>query len=195
MADGGVCVSCQQPAKLLCPKCVQLKLPTETASFCCQECFKGAWATHKQLHKTVVVEDNSSTTPGFPEGWGYAVQRGRGRSREMPMWNWTGDLKPYPISPKRVVPPSIPRPDYADHPQGYPEGEMQSKQQNIVLQRSAKDIEGLRSACLLGRQALDAAARIIKPGVTTDEIDRVVHEVCCNPNPMQHSSSQESRIY
>ena len=28
----------------------------------------------------------------------------------------------------------------------------------------------------LGREILDAAARIIRPGVTTDEIDRVVHE-------------------
>ena len=29
----------------------------------------------------------------------------------------------------------------------------------------------------LAREVLDAAARAIKPGVTADEIDRVVHEV------------------
>lgn len=28
----------------------------------------------------------------------------------------------------------------------------------------------------IGREVLDAAARIIRPGVTTDEIDAVVHE-------------------
>ena len=34
----------------------------------------------------------------------------------------------------------------------------------------------MRAACNLGREILDAAHRIIRPGVTTDEIDRVVHE-------------------
>lgn len=28
----------------------------------------------------------------------------------------------------------------------------------------------------ISREVLDAAARVIRPGVTTDEIDRVVHE-------------------
>ena len=35
----------------------------------------------------------------------------------------------------------------------------------------------MRVACVLGREIVDAAHRIIRPGVTTDEIDRVVHEV------------------
>lgn len=30
----------------------------------------------------------------------------------------------------------------------------------------------------LGREVLDEAAKIVKIGVTTDEIDRVVHQVC-----------------
>ena len=50
----------------------------------------------------------------------------------------------------------------ADHREGYPIGEMESKQQNMTPVRTAKDIEGLRKACRLGREALDAAARIIK---------------------------------
>lgn len=29
-----------------------------------------------------------------------------------------------------------------------------------------------------GREVLDIAAANIKPGVTADEIDRIVHEVC-----------------
>lgn len=28
----------------------------------------------------------------------------------------------------------------------------------------------------IAREVLDAAARVVRPGVTTDEIDRVVHE-------------------
>jgi len=34
----------------------------------------------------------------------------------------------------------------------------------------------VREAAIVGREIVDAAHRIIRPGVTTDEIDRVVHE-------------------
>ncbi|KAJ0111907.1 hypothetical protein Patl1_00238 [Pistacia atlantica] len=34
----------------------------------------------------------------------------------------------------------------------------------------------LQSFCQIAREVLDAAAQVIRPGVTTDEIDRVVHE-------------------
>lgn len=40
--------------------------------------------------------------------------------------------------------------------------------------RTAKQIEGIRRACRLGREVLDKAHAAIRPGVTTDEIDRVV---------------------
>jgi methionyl aminopeptidase len=35
----------------------------------------------------------------------------------------------------------------------------------------------MRTVCKFGREVLDAAARAVKPGVSTDEIDRIVHEV------------------
>ena len=31
---------------------------------------------------------------------------------------------------------------------------------------------GLRHACAMGREVLDVASKALKPGVTTDEIDR-----------------------
>jgi methionyl aminopeptidase len=43
-----------------------------------------------------------------------------------------------------------------------------------VACRSAEEIAGIRAACRVGREVLDAAHAIVKPGVTTDEIDRVV---------------------
>ena len=43
-----------------------------------------------------------------------------------------------------------------------------------VLQRNEKQIEGIRRACRLGREILDTAHRIIRPGITTDEIDKAV---------------------
>jgi methionine aminopeptidase len=32
--------------------------------------------------------------------------------------------------------------------------------------------------CKIGREVLDIAGRAVKVGVTTDEIDRIVHEAC-----------------
>ena len=38
------------------------------------------------------------------------------------------------------------------------------------------DLERLRATCLVARKALDAGHAIVAPGVTTEEIDTVVHE-------------------
>lgn len=34
-----------------------------------------------------------------------------------------------------------------------------------------EEIEGIRAACRIGREVLDVAARMVRPGVTTDQID------------------------
>jgi len=39
-----------------------------------------------------------------------------------------------------------------------------------------ESIAGIRKACLIGRQALDVAHSKVKVGVTTEEIDKAVHE-------------------
>lgn len=36
----------------------------------------------------------------------------------------------------------------------------------------------MRKVCRLAREVLDIAAREIRPGVTTDYIDEVVHKAC-----------------
>ena len=36
----------------------------------------------------------------------------------------------------------------------------------------------MRKVCRYTREVLDIAAREIRPGVTTDHIDKVVHEAC-----------------
>jgi len=38
--------------------------------------------------------------------------------------------------------------------------------------------EGMRKVCRMGREVLDLAAAAAQPGVTTDHIDKVVHEAC-----------------
>lgn len=50
-----------------------------------------------------------------------------------------------------------------------------------------REIAGIREACRIGRLVLDAAHAAVRPGVTTDEIDRVVspHRLlqCLLPKP------------
>lgn len=38
--------------------------------------------------------------------------------------------------------------------------------------------EGMRKVCRLAREVLDIAAAAAKPGVTTDHIDKIVHDAC-----------------
>ncbi|KAG6517566.1 hypothetical protein ZIOFF_020962 [Zingiber officinale] len=60
--------------------------------------------------------------------------------------------------------------------QGIPKIEPSSDLQNIVEIKTPEQIERMRETCRIAREVLDAAARIIRPGITTDEIDDVVHQ-------------------
>ncbi|KAG6432352.1 hypothetical protein SASPL_103928 [Salvia splendens] len=129
------CARCGKPAHLQCPKCVQLKLPREDAAFC---------------------ERNL----GLPnDGWLYCLRKGQSQTPKLPHFDWTGPLRPYPISQKRFVPNHIDQPDWTID--GIPKIEPNSDLQHVVE---------------IAREVLDAAARIVRPGITTDEIDAVFHE-------------------
>ncbi|KAF8058467.1 MAP1A [Scenedesmus sp. PABB004] len=180
---GGVqCLRCQAPATLQCPKCVQLGLAK--APYCSQDCFKQAWAAHKAVHKAAAAS----------EAWLYCTRRGRGRSDVMPSFAWTGPLRPARIGPTRAVPPHIARPDYADD--GNPTSELESRQQRSVAIRTPEEVAGIRAACRAGREALDAAHAAVRPGVTTDELDRVVHEALVEagayPSPLNYFNFPKS---
>lgn len=40
----------------------------------------------------------------------------------------------------------------------------------------------MRKVCKMGREVLDIAAREVRPGVTTDYIDEIVHKACLERN-------------
>jgi methionyl aminopeptidase len=73
---------------------------------------------------------------------------------------------------------------------GYPISEVESKKAGKIAILSDNEIEKMRTVCKFGREVLDAAARAVKPGVSTDEIDRIVHEACiereCYPSPLNY---------
>jgi methionyl aminopeptidase len=77
-------------------------------------------------------------------------------------------IQPATVSPLREVPASIPRPPYVGRPapEPYTGNDVQS----------VETIERMRIAGRIAAQAMHAAAAIIRPGVTTDDLDRVVHE-------------------
>ncbi len=77
-------------------------------------------------------------------------------------------LKPGVQSARRSVPPTIARPEYVDRP------EPKRIPGNGV--RTPDVIEAMRVASRIAAQALEEGGKAVKPGNTTDDIDKVVHE-------------------
>ena len=98
-------------------------------------------------------------------------------SNPFPTFPFTGSLRPvYPLSPRRTVPDSIPHPDYAKD--GIPiAGRKFLGRHNITI-LDKKQQDAMRKVCRMAREVLDIAARAIRPGVTTDYIDEIVHQEC-----------------
>jgi methionyl aminopeptidase len=81
-------------------------------------------------------------------------------------------LKPGELSPRRLVPAHIPRPEYVDKP-------APTRNTDPWVQ-PPEIIEAMRVASRLAAQALQEGGKAIAPGVTTDHIDAVVHEFLCD---------------
>ncbi|MGA8112898.1 MAG: type I methionyl aminopeptidase [Actinocatenispora sp.] len=81
-------------------------------------------------------------------------------------------LTPGTVSSWRDVPTRIPRPEYVGKPAPTPFTGSEVKTPDVI--------ERMRVASRLAAQALQEGGRAVKPGVTTDEIDRVVHEFLCD---------------
>jgi len=58
------------------------------------------------------------------------------------------------------------------------------------------DLETMREACRLGREVLDVAGKALRPGITGDEIDRIVYQACVErklyPSPLNYSGFPKS---
>ena len=79
-----------------------------------------------------------------------------------------GILTPGRISAQRPVPASIPRPEYVGKaaPAPYTGGDVYD----------SATIELIRESGRIASRAIDAVEAALRPGVTTDELDRVAHE-------------------
>ena len=86
----------------------------------------------------------------------------------MPRDLTTGHLIPGQISPRLTVPQSIIRPEYVGKP-----APARFTGSNI---KNAVQIEKIRRAGSIAARAIELVGQNIKPGITTDELDRLAHE-------------------
>ena len=84
----------------------------------------------------------------------------------------TGDLTPGTVGPLRPVPGGIPRPEYV--------GRADAHEGHDSNMYSPEEIELVREAGRIAARALRLAGAAARPGVTTDELDRIAHEYMCD---------------
>ena len=89
-------------------------------------------------------------------------------------FSYTGPLRRWKISEIRKIPEHIQRPDYSES--SIPQSEILASRNNAIPVYNEEEIAGIREACRIGREALDVAHRTVGVGVTTDAIDKAVHE-------------------
>lgn len=158
--------------KLTCPECIKsaqshgLK-DNLNSKFCSKECFQLAWPVHKLCHPVNLYV-------GFP---------------------FTGTLRPFAQSPTRALPPHINLPEYALT--GVPVSEDTIRgSSHLSILSTPEDINAMRTVCKLAREVLDEAGRAVRPGITTDQIDALVHAACiargAYPSPLNYRGFPKS---
>lgn len=160
---------CEKVGTMSCPTCTKIGVPDMMSSFCAQSCFKAYWSQHKSLHKMFTTSAVETTTP-----WENS-------------YAFTGPLRPGKVTAQKTMPDSIMKPDYATSTVPISEEEADKR---IIPVYTAAQIVGIREACQAGRAVLDIAGNAIKVGMTTDELDVIVHEACiqlqCYPSPLNY---------
>lgn len=179
MCQSEFCPNGNPPSRLECPTCH--KVGIKGSFFCGQECFKAGWKAHKAIHALVTAK------LGNDKGDFY---------NPFPNYAFTGSVRPmYPLSDRRKVPDHIPRPDYAEDALGRSVSEAKHAGQPPRI-LSKEEQERMRTVCRLGREILDIAASHVRPEITTDEIDEIVHNATIErnayPSPLNYRNFPKS---
>eukprot|EP00796_Vickermania_ingenoplastis_P004089 gene4090-2937_t len=180
-------------AGMQCPTCKKLGLPP--SFFCGQPCFTKHWGDHKLKHTQ--TKDLPATIPTMTEA-------------DLKTFKFPGSLRPGKITPCRSVPAHIARPDYATRNDGVSASEESDRGRHKAVVFNLKslhedfrdpnvkqtDILKMKRVCALSREVLDIACAAVRPGITTDEIDRIVHEATIErnmyPSPLNYYSFPKS---
>ncbi|ANB11573.1 Map1p [Sugiyamaella lignohabitans] len=170
-------------ASLKCPTCLKAGVDSY---FCDQTCFKRNWGVHKAIHPKKAGDTGATGT---------AIGGTEDSYNPFPESVYTGKLRAcYPLSPRRPVKDSVVLPDYSGD--GQPRAE-QSVGRNTHIQINTPEMnEKMRKLGVLAREVLDIAAAAAVPGVTTDELDAIVHQACMDrdayPSPLNYYNFPKS---
>ncbi|KAK7054923.1 Methionine aminopeptidase 1 [Paramarasmius palmivorus] len=132
--------------------------------------------THKIIHEIAKQPQSTNNVAKNPDAY-----------NPFPNYTFTGPLRPmYPLSGKRAVPDHIPRPEYAGDGRvkaffRKPMSEVRAAGQPPRI-LTPEEQDKMRTVCKLAREVLDIAASHIRPGISTDEIDEIVHNACIERN-------------
>lgn len=154
------------------------RLPRAFVRYTVSECIPSRILSTKQAsHKLVHKTNGNPLRNMFPPKVVSEPDPASGHYNPFPTFPFTGSLRPvYPLSPRRAVPAHIKRPDYSED--GNPKSERKLVGRHNITILNAKEIEGMRKVCRMGREVLDLVAREVRPGVTTDYLDEIVHNAC-----------------
>lgn len=134
-------------------------------------CWCGSGKKYKKCHM-----DEDRTSASAP------------RSREADHTAHRG-MSPGLVTPMRPVPDFVQCPEYADTGQGESNHKGYSRLTGPAL-------EQMRGTCSAARRVLDRAIHAVCPGVTTDELDAIVHEACIQeggyPSPRNYHGFPKS---
>ncbi len=99
-------------------------------------------------------------------------------------------VRPGRLSPRRSVPASIPRPDYALDPRGRP------RLRESGRPRTPDEVALMRRAGRAAAEVLAEVGAAVRAGVTTDSLDEVAHEACIArggyPSPLGYNGFPKS---
>jgi len=112
-----------------------------------------------------------------------------------PTFKYTGTITPHPQSPTCTIPDTV----KSNSLPSYHKTSIPHQPNNLPWQiekKSPQDIQKMIKAGHIARQVLDAAGRAVKPGITTDQIDKIVHEETIKrgayPSPLNYHGYPKS---
>lgn len=139
-----------------------------------------------QKKKTIKTKKNLKAKP---KGFAAALM-----DLQMNTFKYSGTVIPGTQTPQKIVTDSnIMCPDYAE------DGIPKNTDRNlpwIIDVKTPDEIEKMRAAGKVAREVLDAAGSMVRPGITTDEIDNFVHEETLKrgayPSPLNYRGFPKS---
>ena len=142
-------------------------------------------STSTQLHE-------KKRTKGSGGGFGNVMKdilSSSSSSATAPTFPFTGTVRPGKQSPQRIVmEESIVKPDYWQS--GVPLKTKKGLLPWMIEVKTSEEIIKMKQAGILARHILDMAGRAVRPGITTDEIDAIVHDEIIKVRNIRKENSQ-----